>query len=260
MSWEYILPEDDYRLYRENISLLEEQVVNHFPYIYKAPEILSAIRKVPRHLFVNESYKYLAYTDNALPTYRGLTTSAPSVIGEMIYNAGISGGEKLLEIGTGMGYEAAVLSEMGVRVFTIEIDGGLALKANRVLVLLGYKVDRTLISETEKRKNVVRYGKIRKFFPHRGTIDLFMGNGQRGLKKYSPFKGIILAASVFSYKDIACLISQLSENGGKLVVPVGGRHEQYLYTFERREGKMNVSVLKGVTFDFVRLVVSSEVE
>ncbi|RKX79727.1 MAG: hypothetical protein DRP87_02130 [Spirochaetes bacterium] len=260
MSWEYILPEDDYRLYRENISLLEEQVVNHFPDIYKAPEILSAIRKVPRHLFVNESYKYLAYTDNALPTYRGLTTSAPSVIAEMIYNVGISGGEKLLEIGTGMGYEAAVLSEMGVRVFTIEIDGGLALKANRVLVLLGYKVDRTLISETEKRKNVVRYGKIRKFSPHRGTIDLFMGNGQRGLKKYSPFKGIILAASVFSYKDIACLTSQLSENGGKLVVPVGGRHEQYLYTFERREGKMNVSVLKGVTFDFVRLVVSSEVE
>lgn len=142
MSWELVLSEDDYRFFKENISLLEERVIENFPDGYKNPAILSAIRSVPRHLFVNESYKVLAYTDSALPTCRGLTTSAPSVIARMIFLAGVSRGDTLLEIGGGTGYEAAVLSEMGVNVCSIEIDQPVAEAANRILVRLGYKPDR----------------------------------------------------------------------------------------------------------------------
>jgi hypothetical protein len=93
---------------------------------------------------VHGSYRYLAYTDNALPTAGVFTTSAPSVIATMIYHVGIQRGEKLLEIGTGTGYEAAILAEMGVHVFTVEFDRHLALQANGILTLLGYKFDKTL--------------------------------------------------------------------------------------------------------------------
>jgi len=109
MSWQDILQEDDYRFYKENISLLEDQVVQKFKENYKDPSIISAIRNVPRHLFVNQGYKKLAYTDNAFPTCNCMTTSAPSVIAEMIYYAGVKKGDKVLEIGTGTGYQAAGL-------------------------------------------------------------------------------------------------------------------------------------------------------
>jgi hypothetical protein len=77
MSWEHVLPEEDFRYFKENISLLEDRVFQNFPEGYRNPEILSAIRNVPRHFFVNQGYKALAYTDNALPTCGDLTTSAP---------------------------------------------------------------------------------------------------------------------------------------------------------------------------------------
>ena len=84
------------------------------------------------------------YTDNALPTCGSLTTSAPSVIARMIFQSGVSKGEQLLEIGTGTGYQAAVLAEMGVKVYTIEIDGSAVQTAGRILVRLGYKMDKRL--------------------------------------------------------------------------------------------------------------------
>jgi protein-L-isoaspartate(D-aspartate) O-methyltransferase len=253
MSWEYLLSNDDYGLYRRNISLLEEQVVNHFPNFNNAPDILSAIRKVPRHLFVNRSYRYMAYTDNAIPTSGGLTTSAPSVIAEMIYKTGIKRGEKLLEVGTGTGYEAAVLCEMGVRVFTIEIDKHLANRANQILVQLGYKIDKGIVDEYKRKQMMKRYNKIKMLFSRRGSIELYLGNGQFGMKQHPSFKGIIVAASVPQLRHIDHLFAQLSDKGGRLVVPAGKRNAQSLYIVEKRNGKFHNSVLEGVTFDFVRL-------
>lgn len=113
MSWEQILSEDDFRLYRENISLLEEQVIERFSHAHEAPDILRGIRSVPRHLFVQGEYRYLAYSDNAFPTCCGLTTSAPSVITEMIFHSGIHGGGRLLEIGTGTGTSRLSISLRG---------------------------------------------------------------------------------------------------------------------------------------------------
>ncbi len=216
--------------------------------------IISAIRNVPRHLFVNESYKYLAYTDNAFPIGGGLTTSAPSVITEMIFNLCVRRGDKLLEIGTGTGYEAAVLAEMGVKVFTIEIDRQIAEKANRILVYLGYKIDKQLKNNQRRKECIKRFNKIRTYFPYRGKIELFWGNGQNGLEEYSPFKGIIIATSIPHIKHIKNLINQLSPRGGKLIVPVGSRYEQTMHIIERKADKINTCILKGISFNFIRMV------
>lgn len=253
MRWEFLLTDEDYTFYRRNITLLEEQVAEHFPELHNAPEILSAIRNVPRHVFVNKSYRYMAYTDNAIPTSGGLTTSAPSVIGQMIHHVGIRGGEKLLEIGTGTGYEAAVLSEMGVNVFTIEIDENLAKWANRVLVQLGYKIDKSIRNEEKKKMILKRFQEIRNLFSHRGTVELYLGNGRFGLKRHSPFKGIIVAASVLRLYYIDHLFDQLSNDSGRLVVPAGKRNDQLLYIVERKHNQFYTNVLDGISFDFVRL-------
>ncbi len=258
MSWEYVLSEDDYRLYRENISLLEERVIGNFPDSYKDTSIISAIRNIPRHLFVNESYKALAYTDNAFPTSGGLTTSAPSVIAEMIFNVGIRSGDKLLEIGTGTGYEAAVLAEMGVKVFTIEIDGQVAEKANRILVDLGYKIDERITNEQIKKECMRRFTKIKSLFPYRGKIRLFWGNGQNGLEEYSPYNGIIVAASIPHIKHIQNLIRQLSPSGGKLLVPIGSRYSQTLHIIKRNRNRIEGAILNGISFNFVRMIIDQD--
>jgi protein-L-isoaspartate(D-aspartate) O-methyltransferase len=249
MSWENVLSEDDYRLFRNNISLLEEQVTQNFPGIYGNPAILAAIRNVPRHLFVNPSYKLLAYTDNALPTLGGLTTSAPSVIARMIFPVGVTRGDRLLEIGTGTGYQAAVLAEMGVKVCSIEIDRALAERAHRLLVQLGYKIDR------RSRDGLKRYWEIKRDFPLREPIEQFCGNGREGLAGRAPFRAIIMAASVPHLALVRHLAAQLSRRGGTLVVPVGDRLAQTLQIVERRGDRLLCRSLEDVSFQFVRMVV-----
>ncbi len=252
MFREHILDEDDYRLYRNNISLLEDQILNHFPEAYKTPEILSAIRRVPRHLFVNASYRYLAYTDNAFPTLSGLTTSAPSVIAEMISHLRVGRGDRVLEIGTGTGYQAAVLCEMGIKVFSVEIDKHLANTANGILIRLGYKLNRQKGSNT--KEEIRQYSNMKALFPRRGTLNLFIGNGRYGLYEHSPFRGIILAASIPDQRQIDHLTNQLSEEGGRLVVPIGRRDEQILHILEKKRGKMTLYKVEGTTFSFIRLI------
>ena len=253
MAWELFLPEDDYRFFKENISLLEEQVLRRFTHLCSDPGIVSAIRKVPRHLFVNEGYKSLAYTDNALPTRSGLTTSAPSVIAEIIYHVGVERGDRLLEVGTGTGYEAAVLAEMGVKVFSIEIDRYLAHRAKQILVALGYKSPDDKI-DSRRDNEMTRHRDFKNSFPNRRQVALYRGNGREGLPQHAPFQGIIIAASIPGLKHVSALWKQLSPKKGRLVVPVGERHEQVLYVVERTRSRMTVSTLDGFTFDFVRMV------
>ncbi|MGA2973797.1 MAG: protein-L-isoaspartate O-methyltransferase [Spirochaetia bacterium] len=258
MSWEIILPEDDYRYYKENITLLEDRVVQKFPDCYKNPAILSAIRNVPRHFFVNQGYKALAYTDSALPTCGDLTTSAPSVIARMIFQSGITKGEKLLEIGTGTGYQAAVLAEMGVKVFTIEIDGSAVHTADKVLVGLGYKMDKRLKHVRGTSDALQRYRAVRRQFPQREPITLYWGNGQRGLAGKSPFKAIIVAASIPHLRNVWHLVAQLSSAGGTMVVPVGERNEQSLAIVERSRERISLSTLEGISFVFLRMVLGTQ--
>ena len=256
VSWKSVLSEDDYRFYKENISLLEERVVGNFADSYRAPGILSAIRRVPRHLFVGRDYRSLAYTDNALPTTAGLTTSAPSVIATMILHAGVSSGRKVLEIGTGPGYQAAILAEMGAKVWSIEIDRSASQKAGRALVELGYKIDKQ--AATRDRESMKRYQAISRMFPERGQVELFWGNGQNGLANKSPFHAIIVAVSVPYLRLVSRLPAQLSESGGRMVVPVGDRHRQTLYIVKRNRNRIESSVLEGVSFDFLSMIPKQE--
>ncbi len=256
MSWERVLPEDDVESYRRNISLLEDRVVENFPDIYRNPAILSALRAVPRHLFVNQGYKTLAYADCALPTLGGLTTSAPSVIARMIFHAGVAKGSRVLEIGTGTGYQAAVLSEMGARVFTIEVDRSVAETAATILARLGYKTDRR--STRRGRESARRYLELRSMFPERGHVEVFWGNGGKGVPAKAPFDAVIVAASVSVLDRVRDLVSQLSTHGGRMVVPVGPRHDQALTIVERVGERLRCSLVEGISLDFLRLIIKSD--
>ncbi len=256
MSLKEILSEEDFRLYRENITLLEEQVLGHFPGAYEAADILRGIRSVPRHLFVHAEYRYLAYTDNAFPTCRGLTTSAPSVIAEMIFRSGISRGGRFLEIGTGTGYQAAVLAEMGVHVFTIEIDRVVSASANRILSRLGYKTDNTIRDKRALAEAKRTFSAMRRLFPHRGRIELLAGNGAGGLPEHAPYHAIIVAAAVQHMKDISGLHMQLRDRG-RLLFPFGYRNSQRLHIVERIHDRFITSVIEGVSFSFVPLTPSN---
>jgi protein-L-isoaspartate(D-aspartate) O-methyltransferase len=176
------------------------------------------------------------------------------VIAEVIFHSGIERGQKLLEIGTGTGYEAAVLAEMGVRVFSVEVDKHLARNANQLLVDLGYKVDKTERDERKIKEMQRGFYEKRRRFPLRGTIELYEGNGRLGMKKRSPYNGIILAASVPDIGYVDPMLCQLSVHGGRLVVPAGKHDDQTLHIVERERNRYRISVVEGVSFDFARLL------
>jgi protein-L-isoaspartate(D-aspartate) O-methyltransferase len=252
VSWERILSEDDERLYRENISLLEERVAANARDA-ASPPILTAIRAVPRHLFVARDYRALAYTDNALPTARGLTTSGPSVIARMIHEADVLRGHRVLEIGTGTGYQAAVLAELGTEVHTVEIDGVIAEAANQLLIRLGYKPHASPRPGPGAADELLRFRALRRFFPGRGSVRLFLGNGLRGCPEGAPYDAVILAAAIPSVRYLEPLALQLRP-GGRLVAPVGGRDGQDLVRFELVRGRLHGGPVEGVSLGFVRMV------
>jgi protein-L-isoaspartate(D-aspartate) O-methyltransferase len=227
-----VLPEDDERLFRENISLLEDMVAANARGA-ASPPILAAIRAVPRHLFVAPDYRALAYTDSALPTARGLTTSAPSVIALMIHESGVRPGHRVLEVGTGTGYQAAVLSEMGAAVYSIEVDGALASAANEILVRLGYKQHASSRPGPGTNGELHRHHAPRCLLPSRGDVRLYH--------------------AVPSLEHLETLARQLRP-GGRLVAPVGGHHVQQLMRLERTRNRIHGGPVEGISLDFVGMV------
>jgi protein-L-isoaspartate(D-aspartate) O-methyltransferase len=153
------------------------------------PRVLSAMRKVPRHEFVPAEFISSAYEDNALPLKSGQTISQPYIVAYMTQALGLQGSERVLEIGTGSGYQAAILAEIVRDVFTIEILPDLQQQAVAVLSRLGY-----------------------------GNIRFRVGDGYVGWPEYAPFDRIIVTAAPESIPQP--LIDQLKE-GGRLIIPVG---------------------------------------
>ncbi|MBI2988488.1 MAG: protein-L-isoaspartate(D-aspartate) O-methyltransferase [Deltaproteobacteria bacterium] len=183
----------------------------------KDPKVLEAMSQVPRHLFVMEKHRSSAYEDRPLPIGKGQTISQPYVVALMTELLELKGGEKVLEIGTGSGYQAAVLSHLAKEVYTIEIVPALAEKAGAVLARLGYS-----------------------------NVGVKVGDGFFGWPEMSPFDAILVTAS--AQKVPEPLWRQLRE-AGRLVMPLGGEHQsQRLIRIRKRGGRQEVENITGVLF------------
>jgi protein-L-isoaspartate(D-aspartate) O-methyltransferase len=178
--------------------------------------VLEAIRKVPRHLFVDEALREQAYADHPLPIGEQQTISQPYIVGLMTGSLELKGAEKVLEIGTGSGYQSAILAELADRVFSIERYPALAHRANATLRKLGYR-------------NVI----------------IRVGDGSLGWPDDAPFDGILVTAG--SPKVPQPLIDQLAD-GGRLIVPVGDRFGQELILVRRVGEAITKTNLGGVRF------------
>jgi protein-L-isoaspartate(D-aspartate) O-methyltransferase len=163
-------------------------------------EVLRAIDTVPRHLFMDPAFLNHAYVDKAFPLSSGQTISQPYTVAVQTSLLRIKKRDKVLEVGTGSGYQAAVLAEMGAKVYTIERYRELFLKAQRTLTSLGY------------------------------SADFFYGDGYEGKPQYGPFDGIIVTAAA---PEVPSALLQQLKTGGRLVIPVGGSMEQVMTVVER---------------------------
>lgn len=181
------------------------------------PQLLDAMLKVPRHLFVPENLVSLAYSDTPLPIGYGQTISQPYIVALMTDSLKVEEGFKVLEIGTGSGYQAAVLAEIGCQVFTVEVIKILADTAQERLKSLGYP-----------------------------EINVRWGDGYFGWKEEAPFDSIIVTCAIDHVPPP--LIEQLKE-GGKMVIPVGPPYSlQTLWLFTKEKDQLTSENLGGVIF------------
>ena len=184
------------------------------------PNVLSAMRKVPRHLFVSEALRDQSYGDFPLPIGEQQTISQPYIVAEMTQALQLTKDDRILEIGTGSGYQAAILAEIAYKVYTIERIHSLLIKTRRLFDQLHY------------HNIITRYGD--------GTV---------GWADESPFDAIIVTAGAPKIPN--ALISQLA-TGGRMIVPVGDQHTQELIKIYSDEKGIHRSNLGGCRF--VKLV------
>lgn len=180
-------------------------------------ETLKAMRKVERHLFVPDQNRSQAYNDSPLPIGHGQTISQPYIVAYMTQLLNVSQGDKVLEIGTGSGYQAAILGEIAKEVFTIEIVEALGEQAKRRLKALGYD-----------------------------NVTVIVGDGYSGFQKEAPFDAIMVTAAA---GDIPSPLIEQLKDGGKLVMPVGPPEAvQMLVLIEKKKGKIVRKNLTPVRF------------
>jgi len=180
------------------------------------PLTLEAMRKVPRHLFVDDAMQGRAYGDHPLPIASGQTISQPYIVAFMTQSLQLKGGEKVLEIGTGSGYQAAILSRICEQVFTVERINILLAGARRIFSELRY------------------YNILAK-----------LDDGTAGWLENGPYDAIIVTAGGPQVPEP--LVEQLSEHG-RLVIPVGNQRNQDLVLVTKADGKINYQNIKPVRF------------
>lgn len=178
--------------------------------------VLGAMAEVPRHEFVSEEVRPHAYDDLPLPIGSGQTISQPYIVAAMTAALHLQPGDRVLEIGTGCGYHAAVLSRLAKEVFTIERRPELASSASSRLAVLGYS-----------------------------NAHVHCGDGTLGLPELAPFDAILVAAAAPAVPKP--LLVQLAE-GGRIIVPVGGAEHQELQLIERRGNTFPTKMLEGCRF------------
>jgi protein-L-isoaspartate(D-aspartate) O-methyltransferase len=182
----------------------------------KDPRVLNAMRKVERHLFVPSEQASRAYGDYPLPIGYGQTISQPYIVAFMTEALGIKPGEKVLEIGTGSGYQAAVLAELCDSVFSVEIVPALGERAGNLLTILGYK-----------------------------NVFVRVGDGYQGWARHAPYQAVIVTCSPTHIP--LPLIEQLDE-GGRMIIPVGRMYSQELVVLVKKKGKMTQKSVLPVRF------------
>ena len=180
------------------------------------PELRRALMDVPRHLFVPQSLMLMAYQDTPLPIGFDKTISQPFIGALMIDLLGVERGTRLLEVGTGFGYQAAVMAEMGAEVFSVEVVEEFAEAAKARFDILGYE------------------------------IEVRVGDGTRGWPEHAPFDRILVTAA--AEEPPPALIEQL-EPGGRLVIPVGGQDIQQLSVIDKTgSGEIRTREIMPVRF------------
>jgi protein-L-isoaspartate(D-aspartate) O-methyltransferase len=178
---------------------------------------LEAMLKVERHLFVPENYRHMAYADRPVPIGEGQTISQPYIVALMTYHLHLKPEDKVLEIGTGSGYQAAVLAELAKEVYSIEIIDELARAAQERLRQLGYT-----------------------------NVWVKSGDGFYGWKEYAPYDAIIVTCAAPLIPEH--LVEQLTE-GGRMILPLGGEpFHQSLTVLTKQGGKIEKQLISDVVF------------
>lgn len=202
---------DKYFLQRK--TMVEQQIKERGIH---SPKVLGALMDVQRHKFVPDEYKNFSYDDRPLPIGHDQTISQPYIVAYMTEILNPDPSKKVLEIGTGSGYQAAILSLLYKEVYTIEIIGPLGEQAKKVFAEEGYS-----------------------------NIKVKVGDGYKGWKEYAPFDAIIVTCAPTNIPQ--SLVQQLAE-GGKMIIPVGKPYNQVLYLLEKRGGKIRKTATLSVQF------------
>jgi protein-L-isoaspartate(D-aspartate) O-methyltransferase len=192
---------DEDRYIERRWDMVENQIVSRG---INDARVIKAMLKVKRHLFVPKEYLDSAYSDKPIPIEKEQTVSQPYMVALMTELLNPSPGKKILEIGTGSGYQSAVLAETGCDLYTIEIIEDIAVNARKTLEKLGYS-----------------------------NIKYRIGDGYRGWEENAPFEGIIVTAAPADIPDK--LIEQLSQ-GGRMIIPVGDLSQELLLIENTNDG------------------------
>jgi protein-L-isoaspartate(D-aspartate) O-methyltransferase len=205
--------DEEIRYTAERLRMVDEQLRKRD---IRDPRVLDAMRYIPRHLFVPPEHRHLAYSDGPLPIGGGQTISQPYIVALMTQLLELQGEEKVLEVGTGSGYQAAVLSHLAKEVHSIERDASLAEGARQVIYALGLD-----------------------------NLHVHTGDGSAGLEAHAPYDAILVTAAA---PDVPPGLLQQLVDGGSLVIPVGGRLGQYLEKWWRKGAEFSQDVLVPVAF------------
>jgi protein-L-isoaspartate(D-aspartate) O-methyltransferase len=192
------------------------ELIAHLRRKIRDERVLEAMARIPRELFLPENARDQAYEDRPLPIGWNQTISQPFIAAYMTENLELTGGEKVLEIGTGSGYQMAILAELAGRVISVERVPALMNSANAILMSQGYR-----------------------------NIEIHEAEGRLGWEKEAPYDAIIVTAGAPSIPQV--LLDQLAD-GGRMVIPVGDRFTQELQKVTRRQDITDVQKLGGCRF------------
>jgi protein-L-isoaspartate(D-aspartate) O-methyltransferase len=202
---------NDFDTQREH--MIREQIARRG---IRDPRLLDAMRAVPRHLFVPQGQRHWAYTDGAQRIGMGQTISQPYIVALMTDALKLQGDEVVLEVGTGSGYQAAILSCLVAQVYTIERYSELAERARLVLGELGFS-----------------------------NVHVHTGDGSLGLPEHAPYQGILVTAAA---PDVPKPLLQQLDDGARLVLPVGKKYSQVLQVWQRIGPKFSHETITSVAF------------